>query len=421
MSVNISSIAEKTFNILKGFGYGIDSYDLQGKQVVDPSEATRFVISEPNILVRLDPTTETLVLNTSEDLADHKLRSMLKNLSHDSLMNFDFKIFNKTIKAKGESADIARQAEKDMAEVMEGFGSLEGSSKTSYQTLENIKIVVKHRKPVNEEVRGSRSRQIHSIFIQRGDERFKLPENNLQMARAMARHVQKGGEVFDEVGTKIVEMATDLKKLREFVRYVQSAKIVNEDNEEYVTLAKENINQIKNSFSKLSGTKTYESAKESLAQLESVEILEDDLDLESKFTVKHFDRRVADVMSTLQNASIRKQAFEGYITKAIANETFEGLKNALIENDMIDFATPQAKLGHQVNQLSYTSKDPQLSTYLQGISKKITSGGQLNQFEYGAIKSCLLSANQVRSQHTESKGNDLGTDYEKFLEQFDIL
>ena len=112
------------------------------------------------------------------------------------------------------------------------------SSKTScHQTLENIKIVVKHKKFVNEEVRGCR--QIHSIFIQRGDERFKL-ENNLQMARAMAP-VQKGGEVFDEVGTKIIEMA-DLKKLPEFVRYVQTAKIVNEDNEEYVALAKENIN-----------------------------------------------------------------------------------------------------------------------------------------------------------------------------------
>ena len=33
-------------------------------------------------------------------------------------------------------------------------------------------------------------------------------------------------------------------------------------------------------------------------------------------------------MGTLQNVAIRKQAFESYITKAIANETSEGLKNA---------------------------------------------------------------------------------------------
>lgn len=419
MSVNISSVAEKVFNLLKGFGFGIDSFDVGGKQVVDPGEASRFVVSEPNILVRIDPTTETIVLNTSEDLSEHKVRSMLKNLASDSLMNFDYKIFNKTIKAKGESTDIARQSEKDMADVMEGFGSLSGSSKTSYQTLENIKIVVKHKKPVNEEVRGSRSRQIHSIFIQRGDERFKLPENNLHMARAIARHVQCGGEVYDNVGTKICEMATDLKKLREFVRYVRTAKIVNETNEEYVTLAVENINQIKDTFKKLSGIKTYESSVESLAQTESVELNEDDLDLESKFTVTHFDQRVADVVDTLKTASFRKQAFESYITSAIKKESFKNLKDLLKENDMVDFSTPQAKLGHQVNQLSYSAKDSQLSSYLHGISKKITSGGQLNQFEYGAIKSCLLSANQSTSQYKESV--DHSSDYEKFLEKFDIL
>lgn len=419
MSVNISSIAEKVFSILKGFGFGVDSFDLSGKQVVDPTEATRFVVSDPNILVRLDPSTETLILNTSEDLSDHKVRKMLKELSKDYLMNFDYKVFGKTLKAKGESTDIARQSEKDMADVMEGFGTMSGSSKTSYQTLENIKIVVKHKKPVNEEVRGSRSRQIHSIFIQRGDERFKLPENNLAMARAMARHVQQGGEVFDEVGTKITEMATDLRKLRVFTKYVQSNNIVNEENQEYVTLALENIQEIKDTFSKLSGTKTYETAVESLAQQQSVELIEDDLDLESKFTVKHFDNRVAEVVSTLKNATFRKQAFESYITKAVQKESFESLKNLLRENDLIDFATPEARLGHQVNQLSYASKDPRLSGYLQGISKKITSGGQLSQFEYGTIKSCLISAAHTPQQRNESV--ELGKDYESFLEQFDKL
>lgn len=418
MSVNISSIAEKVFSVLKGFGYGVDSFDLSGKQVIDPTEATRFVVNKPNILVRLDPTTETLILNTSEDLGDHKVRKMLKNITDDYLMNFDFKIFGKKLKAKGESTDIARQSEKDMADVMEGFGTLSGSSKTSYQTLENIRIVVKHKKPVNEEVRGARSRQIHSIFIQRGDERFKLPENNLAMARAVARHVQKGGEVYDEVSTKIIEMATDLRKLREFTRYVQFNNIVNEDNHAYVTLAFENIEQIKNTFKKLSGSSTYQATVESLAQAESVELVEDDLDLESKFTVKHFDQRVADVMSTLKNASYRKQAFESYITKAIKKESFTNLKNLLSENDLVDFSTPEARLGHQVNQLSYSANDSQLSSYLQGISKKITSGGQLNQFEYGAIKSCLISASSKQAP-TESK--ELGTDYEQFLESFDIL
>ena len=174
MSINIPVIAEKTFNILKGFGFGVDSFSADGKQVIDPAEATRFVVTEPNILVRLDPATTTMVLNTSEDLSEHKIRSMLKDIAQDYLMKFDYKIFGKKIKAVGEKQDIAKQAEKDMADIKEGFDTMSGSSKTSYQSLDNVKIVVKHKKAVNEEVRGSRSRNIHSIFIQRGDERFKL-------------------------------------------------------------------------------------------------------------------------------------------------------------------------------------------------------------------------------------------------------
>lgn len=419
MSVNIAATAEKVFNILKGFGFGVDSFSADGKQVIDPTQATRFVVTDPNILVRIDYQTETVILNTSEDLADHKVRTMLKDIAHDYLMKFDYKVFGKKIKARGESQDIAHQTEKDMADIKEGFDTMSGSSKTSYQSLDNVKIVVKHKKAVNEEVRGSRSRNIHSIFIQRGDERFKLPENNLAMARAMARHVQKGGEVFDENATSIIEMAHDLKKLREFVNYVRTAKIMNEDNAEYVQLAVENIENIKNTFKQLSGAKTYESTIENLTTT-SIELSEDDdADLRDKFTVSHFDDKVGNVLGQLKSLSLKKTAFESYITKAVANESFANLKDLLRENDLVDFATPEARLGHQVNQLSFSANDSKLSAYLQGVSKKITSGGQLNQFEYGTIKSCLLGANT--NTPTVNKTVDLGEDYATFLEQYDIL
>ena len=52
------------------------------------------------------------------------------------------------------------------------LGAVHGSLKTSYQPLDNVKLVVKHSKPVNEEVRGARSRNISKIFIQANEERF---------------------------------------------------------------------------------------------------------------------------------------------------------------------------------------------------------------------------------------------------------
>jgi len=397
MSINIGSVAERTFNLLKGFGFAVQSFDLGGKIVVDPREATRFAVDKPNVLVRLDQSDDSLTLNTSEDLSDptmRKLHKMLKHLSQDYLLNFDYNVFGRTIKPKGESQNIAKNSEKDMSDVMEAsLGRMTGSIKTSKQQLENIKIIVRHKKPVNEEIRGARSRNIQGIYIQRGDERFKMTENDLLAARAMVRHIAMGGEVHDIVGTAINEMATECKKMKEFVRYVNSAKLINEENADYIQLAVDHINEIKTNFKKLSGSKSYSSMAESIATATPAPILEDDADIQSKFTETHFDPKVANVMSNLASLSYKKKAFEAYIDSAIKKESFEGLTTLLHENDSLDFATPHAKLSHQVSQLGYSATDEQLGSYLRNLSSKINNGGGLTQHEYGTIKSCLSVAN----------------------------
>lgn len=422
MSINIGSVAERAFNLLKGNGFIVQSHNLEGEVVTDPREATRFMVDKPNILVRLDPTDNTLSLNTSEDLSDPQLRrlhKMMKNLAQDYLLNFDYNVFNRTIKPAGEAQNIAKNAEKDMAEVMEAsLGRMTGSTKTSKQQLENVKIIVKHKKPVNEEARGARSRNIHSIFIERSGERFKMTENNLQAARAMARHLSMGGEMHDPVGISINEMATECKKMKEFVRYVSSAKLINEDNAEYMQLAVEHIGEIKDTFKKLSGTSTYGAMAESITNAEPTPILEDDADIQSKFTETHFDPKVANVMGSLASLSYKKKAFESYIDKVVKKESFSNLTSMLQEHDSVDFASPQAKLSYHVSQLGYSAGDEQLSEYLRNVSSKISSGGGLTQHEYGTIKSCLSVANGTiaPSQPTQS----VEEAYEAFFTQFDV-
>ena len=456
MAININTVSEKLFNILKGFGYEIKSFNKEGKLVINPQEATRFAVAEPNLLARIDVNDKTLVLATSNDLSESPVRNMVKDLAQDYLLNFDYRVFDKKLKPKGENVDIAKNAEKDMADMMEeiniirklsgldpveavedndyekaydfeptpeaeaikeaSLGKMTGSRKSSYQPLaDNVKIIVRHNKDVNEEVRGARSRNIHSILIQRGEEKFKMAENNLSAARAMARHLHNGGETYDEIGESITQMSKDLNKLKEFVNYVRKAKLVNETNEEFVSLAIENINDIKNNFKKLSGVKTYANAVETVTNYNNVELLQDDLDLERKFTETHFDDKVANVLDNLKVMASKKYAFETYITDAIQKESFEDLQNNLKESDLVDFATPNAKLGYQVSQLGYSAKDSALSNYLQSIGTKLSDGGQLNQFEYGAIKSCLLSAGQ---HDVQSAPMSVEESYEAFLDRF---
>ena len=427
--MNIKLVAEKTFNLLKGFGYEVSSYNKEGDLVIDPMEATRFAVESPNILVRIDPLDKHLSLKTgAPGEAIEKIRPMLKELAQDYLLDFDYSVFDKQIKPKGEKLDVAKKSKEDnvmsemeilkklaglqenplldppgskfkfgqdrgeklpkdqsdtqtmvsnaMMDIAEFYsaignahkqgqlvgpddqpvrqldsttlalaydfhkkgekdpvsayaqatakqgmsymsgdfseeyvteresldqhipddyfkkfsdvrdtvlkqygdtektrkilsklndeekakgkqadplnimkkvsshmsesiteaslGKMTGSRKSSYQPLaDSVKIIVRHNKDVNEEVRGARSRNIHSILIQRGEEKFKMAENNLQAARAMARHLHNGGETFDEIGEAITDMAKEFSKLKEFVGYVRRSKLVNEDNEEF--------------------------------------------------------------------------------------------------------------------------------------------------------------------------------------------
>ena len=102
MAVNVEVVAEKVFNLLAGNGYDISNLDSKGDKVIDPQDATRFVVVNPNILVRLDKATETLSMGVREDFDDDNLREAFKSLAGDYLMNFDYRIFGKQLKPKSE-------------------------------------------------------------------------------------------------------------------------------------------------------------------------------------------------------------------------------------------------------------------------------------------------------------------------------
>ena len=295
------------------------------------------------------------------------------------------------------------------------LGSMSGSIKTSNQPLGGTKIIVKHTKPVNEEIRGSRSRNIQKIFIEHNEERFLFPSKNLAGARAMARHLYNGGVMHDTIGESIVTMTKELKQLREFANYVRKQGLINEENNDYVELAKQHIKTIKETFKKLSGVKTYSKAVESIKDMNNIEVV-NEVNLEDHFTETHFDNKVGNAHETLSKLVSKQTAFESMIMQTIESEDFAGIKE-LISEEPLDFATPEAQLGHQVQQLSSTAKSPQLANFLGSIGNKLSQGGSMDQFEYRAVKASLLSAQrpeqaQMAEQFTEEE------EYTKFIESF---
>lgn len=416
--IDATLVGEKIFNILKGQGFMVKSYDREGNLTLDASEATRFAVPDPNILVRYDQDTQTVQLKTSSDVDDEVTRTMLKNLASDNLLNFDYRRFEKKVSPKGEQNDIAASKEQEVNDVMEGFGTMTGTSKSSYQTLENVKIAVKHSKPVNEESRGARSRNIESIHIRRGGESFKMNENNLSAARAMARHIQEGGEMHDSVGNAIQQMATEHRELREFVGYVRRNSLVSESNVNYVDMAVTNVSQIRETFDRLARAKTYASESENIVNRSQSEMLGEEEEFRSAFTETHYDDRVSAAMESIHRAMGRQAAYESHIESAVANESFSNLKHMVSEGDLIEYETPQAQLGSYVNQLSQCCEDKQLGSFLKTCGSKISEETELSVFEMNTVRGCVSQAQDIKES---VKAYDHGRAYVDFIANMAVL
>lgn len=181
---------------------------------------------------------------------------------------------------------------------------LTGTSRSSYQTVESARIIVRHSAPIQNEEFGARSRNIETIFIENQEgERFKCPEGTgLNGARAYARHVKNGGLLNDDFGTHIGQMIKEMNSLRIFVRNMRGKKFEDAESNSMVEAAIDHYGALHRDLHGLRGQRGYEQYK-SLWQPD--QILNDDIDIESlkeRFTKHVFDERLMDALPLVHRA-----------------------------------------------------------------------------------------------------------------------
>ena len=114
-ATSVKTVADRVFNLLKGYGFQIDTYNKAGEVVGDPADAIRFFVEDPNLLVTLNVPKEEIRLSISDnsDQTD-TLRKQLDEIAKDYLMMLDFRVFGKTLKPSSEAINIRR--DEDMKE-----------------------------------------------------------------------------------------------------------------------------------------------------------------------------------------------------------------------------------------------------------------------------------------------------------------
>jgi len=433
--VEIETLANKIFALLKGNGLQIKIFDDIGSETTDPSTARRFFINEPNLMVTIDEEGNEIAFSKGSSVENEEITALqknIRNLANEFLMNFDTKVFGKEIQprhfsygAKNKSAGAGAMMEKsignDMNTLSESLSKMFGTARTSQQTLENVRILVKHKTPIDENIRGSRTRQISAIFLECNGERFRFPHNYLPGARAMAQHMAHGGLMTDKVGGYITESTGQLLKLQSFNRYVTTNKLINEDSSGIVETIKENIETLRTEIRKLQGSKTYETVKARIETFEREQLSEDDTsNLKELFTIRRFDEKFEEVLPIVKQLVQEKDTYLKRIEESAANPILVRRESINI-TPMFEFASENARLGFKINELALRIvENDELAGFVNKVGTKLCKEGIVNDFEKAVLVQVLENLQIIEETKSAPKEIRECTDLSTFFDRFDF-
>ena len=236
----------------------------------------------------------------------------LRQFAKRNLLTFDTRDINKS---NLQLQDIKQQAKNDdvftTADVPVTESKLYGTSRNSFADMDKTRLRIHHEGLVSDDKHGARARHIKEIFLEtdRG-ERFLLPFTNLHGARAMARHVNEGGTIFDDRAKHIEEMVAEMSSMRHFVRSTKNRQFEDQETADMTHSAVHHYDQVKRTLRQMRGARGYRSYFESWLPNNQVD---DDVDVDSlreRFVKKIYDDRFTEALP------IVFKAYKKYKTEA---------------------------------------------------------------------------------------------------------
>lgn len=210
------------------YHYNITMYDDDGAGTISPNEAKWFYIKPSNFMIQVPNNTDASIrpevyLWKSIDVNDEKTKNVLQRLKQTANQyghGFTIYDFGTGNLPKKFSHIAMRDIENSKVQesLSEGFT---GSSMRSYFQLPKAKLIIVHSTKIDEEVRGSRTRNIKEIFVECNGERRRLLTNNIYAGKALARHLNEGGSWGDKFSNTINMYSSDLDSLKELLTDLQ--------------------------------------------------------------------------------------------------------------------------------------------------------------------------------------------------------
>jgi hypothetical protein len=316
----INKIAEGLFEKIRDRFEDVSLGDDKAKATTDPESARFFnfdyVIDDHdhgNITISLIDETSLKVYfskNISDDLDDeHKkewysfLRE-LREFAKRNLLSFEPRdITRSTLKHR----DLQQVSKSDDTYTRDDVvsESLYGTRRSSYEKKGPVRIIVRHSQPIlDEENRRARAHHINNIYVENQEgERFKMPVKSLKLARAVAQHFKQGGDLHDDLGRHICEMAVEAAKLKPFLNKVRHRTFEDTQTHAMVEAAFEYHGLLNNTLKRMTGKKGYKKCAEQFVATSTSYIPEVDADeMKERFVKRTFDERLEEALPLVHKA-----------------------------------------------------------------------------------------------------------------------
>ena len=441
--MNLSIIAKDLFNKIRGQFPSVQLGDSQGTITKKPEEARFFdfdfnhggntlgkvsiSISEEDGLVVLHNKDFT---EGTEEAVKNAWYGFLKEMGQFAkarVLGFDTRDITKSNLEKRDYEFLGK--EKEVEQVSES--NLYGTTKTSFQSVGEARLVIKHSAPVDQTVAGGRSHKIESIFIESSaGERFKYPIKHLNGARAMARHVSEGGNPFDAFGKHIIGLSEELSKLRSFKTYINRSNVMAEGLKEYQSIVDERIETIKTECQKLQRANAYKETFENFQESTLEEVPEDiKKNWIDELTIKTFKEELQDVFPYIYKLVSEKTAIQSLDPESFEAHGYQGgteprkyeydlvgdfePEKAVTDKDAMDVKELLNKAGIeadvQPNEMRYQgivihtdAPRDAVEKVLGGMIETLNTADSFNEFE-DAMESIVSEDNELFSNDPEEK------------------
>lgn len=370
MAVDYNTVADLIFDQLKGFGHTIVVNDESGRRTLDAKKGRYFYSTDNKFMIELDQDASVIKIKYGEGTDLPRLRKLEQTIRNGIAKKFILGVDLRPFTGK----EIEPKDFDNMGKIQESLSPTTGSVKTSYQQTEGAKLIIRHSKPVNEEVRGSRSRNIHALFIENSQgERFRYPYPHLAGARIMTRHVAEGGTPYDDLGQKIISLSEERNQLMQVNRYIKGNGLQEQAGDVQGAI-QSRLGNIKSLLSTYNPTRLHEdSCEEDTSDIDT---------LKEKLTKNVFDESITDMLPKL-NSYVKQ-----YQTQAAAMAAFESLKQQVEEStsiavsampdldliSMVVYESPTVNTTELINLVLPVLENQDLQNNLVAVSEHVRSG-----------------------------------------------